>query len=98
MPVLYKKLGRDLWQTKGQVSAVTAVITCGIAIFVAFFACYRNLLLTRDSYYAHYRFYDFSIQLEKAPLSAVFKIADLPGVRAARGRIVKDVSLTVKDQ
>lgn len=98
MPVLYKKLGRDLWQTKGQVSAVTAVITCGIAIFVAFFACYRNLLLTRDSYYAQYRFYDFSIQLEKAPLSAVFKIADLPGVRAARGRIVKDVSLTVKDQ
>ncbi|PIQ23586.1 hypothetical protein COW36_14065 [bacterium (Candidatus Blackallbacteria) CG17_big_fil_post_rev_8_21_14_2_50_48_46] len=98
MPVLYHKLRRDLWQSKGQVAAVTAVITCGIAIFVAFFACYRNLVLTRDSYYASYRFHDFSIQLEKAPLSAVFKLADLAGVRAVRGRIVKDVNLTVAGQ
>jgi putative ABC transport system permease protein len=98
MPVLFHKLRRDLWQSKGQVTAVLAVMVCGIAIFTAFFACYRNLLLTRDSYYARYRFHDFSLQLEKAPLSAVFKLAALPGVRAARGRIVKDVSLSVSGQ
>ncbi|MEZ0374378.1 MAG: FtsX-like permease family protein [Candidatus Sericytochromatia bacterium] len=95
MSVLNRKLLRDLWQSKGQVVAVMAVIACGVAVYVTFYACYHNLLLTRDSYYARYRFHDMAIQLEKAPQSAVFRIAALPGVREASGRIVKDVNLSV---
>lgn len=98
MSVLNKKLWRDLWQSKGQVLAVTAVIACGIAVYVAFLSSYRNLVLSRDSYYSAYRFHDFSIQMEKAPETAVFKIKELAGVRNARGRIVKDVPLTVTNQ
>jgi putative ABC transport system permease protein len=95
MTVLNHKLRRDLWQSKGQVAAVLAVIACGIAVYVAFFSSYQNLLLTRDSYYARYRFHDFAVQMEKAPASAVFRISALPGVRTAQGRIVKDVNLSV---
>ena len=97
MAVLDHKLWRDLWKTKGQVIAVLAVITCGIAVYVAFYSSFNNLILTRDSYYSRYRFHDFSISLEKAPESASFRIASMPGVKNTRGRIVKDVNLTVKD-
>lgn len=95
MRVLNRKLLRDLFQSKGQVIAVLAVIACGIAVYVAFYSSYQNLLLTRDSYYARYRFHDISVQMEKAPESAVFRVASLPGVIEARGRIVKDVSLNL---
>lgn len=96
MKVLHRKLWRDLWQSKGQVLAVLAVITCGIAVYVAFLSSYYNLILSRDAYYAQYRFHDFSIQLEKAPQTAVLRIKELPGVRDARGRIVKDVNLALE--
>lgn len=95
MTVLDHKLRRDIWQTKGQVIAVLAVIACGIAVYVAFYSAFNNLILTRNSYYAQYRFHDFSVQLEKAPETAVFRVASLLGVKAARGRIVKDVNLGV---
>lgn len=98
MKVLDKKLIRDLFQTKGQVIAVSIVITCGIAVFVAFYSTYQNLLLSRDTYYQTYRFHDFSMSVEKAPLSSLFKIKEIEGVRALRGRIVKDISISLKGQ
>lgn len=95
MRTLNRKLLRDLRQSRGQVLAVLAVIACGIAVYGAFYASYHNLLLTRDGYYAQLRFHDLELQFEKAPASAVLRVAALPGVREARGRIVKDVNLSV---
>lgn len=95
MRILAKKLVRDIGRSRGQAAAVAAVMLCGIASQITFAGAHRNLLLTRDSYYATYRLADFFIMLERAPESAVFRIEQLPGVRDARGRIVQDVSLDV---
>jgi putative ABC transport system permease protein len=95
---LDKKLLRELWKIKGQVLAVTSVIACGITMYIAFYSAFLNLELSRDTYYAKYRFHDFSIQMEKAPLNSVFKIQNLPGVRAVSGRVVKDVTVSLKDK
>jgi len=93
--VLDRKLLRFLWESKGQAIAVTAVILTGVASFVCVLSAHRNLKLTRESYYREYNFADFWIPLEKAPLRAVGKVRELPGVSLARGRIVEDVNLDI---
>ena len=94
--VLDRKLLRDIWRARGQAIAVAAVILCGIACYVSLASAHQNLLLTRNSYYAQYRFADFEIALEQAPLTAGFKLETLPGVRQVRGRIVKDINIDIK--
>ena len=96
MKVLTKKLARDMYKSWGQALAVAAVVFCGVASYVSVASAHRNLLLTRDTYYAQYRLADFFILLERAPRTAVFKLEAIPGVREARGRIVKDVNLDVE--
>lgn len=98
MKVLDKKLIRTLWWSRGQSIAVAMVVLSGTACYIAIASAHSNLVLTRDSYYDQYRFADFEIQLERAPLTAVFKIESLPGVRQARGRIVEDVNLDLEGE
>ncbi|MFN8577474.1 MAG: FtsX-like permease family protein [Candidatus Sericytochromatia bacterium] len=98
MKALDKKLLRELWKIKGQVLAVSIVIACGVAVYIAFFSAFLNLNLTRDSYYKEYRFHDFSITLEKAPINSIFKIQNINGIKEASGRISKDVSINIKEQ
>lgn len=98
MKVLNKKLFRVIVATRGQSVAVAAVVLCGAACYISVASAHRNLKLTRDTYYSHYRFADFEIHLERAPQTAVFKIEALPGVHSARGRIVKDVNVDVAGQ
>jgi putative ABC transport system permease protein len=95
MAVLHKKLLRTILTSWGQSLAVAMVMLCGIASYVSVYSAYLNLGLTRDTYYAHNRLADFEIMLERAPLSAVFKTEEIPGVREARGRIVKDVNVDI---
>ncbi len=96
MRVLDKKLLRNIRKSWGQALAITMVILCGTAAYISMASAHRNLLLTRNSYYAHYRFADFQIMLERAPTTAVFKVENLHGLREARGRIVKEVNLDIE--
>jgi putative ABC transport system permease protein len=98
MRVLDKKLIRTLWWSRGQSIAVAMVVLCGTACYIAIASAHSNLVLTRDTYYAQYRFADFEILLERAPSTAIFKIESLPGVRQVRGRVVKDVNLDLEDE
>ncbi len=97
MKILNKKLLRDIQKAKGQAIAICAVIVCGIAGFSCILSAFRNLKLTRDTYYKEYNFADFTIMMENAPVSVLFKIKSLPGVTNAQGRIVKDVNLDIPD-
>lgn len=96
--VLYRKLARDILGSWGQSLAVAAVVLSGAALYVAMASSYRNLLLTRDAYYAQYRFADFFVSLERAPKSVRYRLEALPGVRQVRGRIVQDVSLDISGE
>lgn len=96
MSPLHRKLLRTLLQNWGQTLAVIAVVGCGIACYVCIHSAYLNLTLTRDTYYSQNRLADFEVMLERAPESAVFEVEAMPGVRRARARIVKDVSVDVE--
>lgn len=95
--VLNKKLLRDLWQSRTQAAAVAVIVACGVATYIAINSAYRNLLLTRDTYYEQYRFADFEIMVDRAPQSSAFKLEAIPGVRSVRARIVQDVNVDIED-
>ena len=98
MSVLNKKLFRGIWRARGQAIAVAMVVLCGAASYICMASAHRNLLLTRDTYYSEYRFADFEIHLERAPLRSVFKLENISGVRQARARIVKDVNVDIEGE
>lgn len=95
MKTLDRKLLRDLSGSWAQALAVSAVIMCGVTGFVTVFSAHHSLVLTRDAYFEQYRFGDFWVPLERAPLRVVKRLEALPGVVQAEGRIVEEVKLDV---
>lgn len=97
MTVLNKKLVRTIKWSWGQALATAIVVLCGTAGYLCLASVHKNLLLTRDTYYAQYRFADFEIYLERAPMRAADKLETVAGVRQVRGRIVKDVTVDIEN-
>jgi putative ABC transport system permease protein len=81
-----------LWR---QGVAIVGLLACGIAIFVMSTGMIRALQTSRDSYYRQFRFADGFASLVRAPLSLLARIDDIPGIRSATGRIVREVLVDV---
>ncbi len=92
---LNKRLIRHMIHIWGQALAIMAVVLLGTASYISMSSAHKNLLLSRDVYYQQYDFADFFISLERAPASMVYRLEDIPGVRAVRGRIVKDALVDI---
>ena len=95
MATLNRKLMRDVIHLRGQVIAITLVVACGVASFVAMRSTYNSLQLSQQSYYESYRFAEVFAQLKRAPDSMAPRIREIPGVRTAEFRVVADVTLDV---
>ena len=95
MATLDRKLIRDIIHLRGQVVAITLVVACGVASFVAMRSTYNSLLSSQQSYYESYRFADVFAQLKRAPDSVAVRISEIPGVGEAEFRVVADVTLGV---
>ncbi len=94
---LNKKLIRDLWNIKGQVSAITLVMAAGIAVFVIMFGVLDSLRLTQTTYYERYQFADVFASLKRAPQSVVERIGDISGVSVVEDRVVFGVTLQMEN-
>ena len=92
---LDRKLLRDLWNLKGQATAITAVIACGIATFVMSVSTISSLEATRTTYYNRYRFAHVFAHLKRAPETLRDRLRDIRGVAQVQTRIVMDVTLDV---
>src|SRR5690349_7848365 len=95
MAALDRKLIRDVIHLRGQVVAITLVVACGVAAFVAMRSTYNSLLSSQQTYYERYRFADVFVQLKRAPDSIATEITNIPGVAKAEFRVVADVTLDV---
>jgi putative ABC transport system permease protein len=95
MSALTSMLLRDLWRLRGQVLAISLVVACAVASYVAMHSTYRSLLLTRDDYYTLYRFADVFARFKRAPEMLTDEIRRIPGVATVQTRIVADVILDV---
>ena len=83
MAALNRKLIRDVAHLRGQVVAITLVVACGIASYVAMRSTYNSLLSSQQVYYQSYRFADVFVQLKRAPDSLASRINEIPGVATA---------------
>jgi putative ABC transport system permease protein len=95
MRALDRKLVRDLWQMRGQGTAVALVIACGAATFVMSLTTQDSLQRTRDAYYDRYRFAEAFAHVKRAPKGLGDRLADVPGVAHAQTRVVVEVTLDV---
>jgi putative ABC transport system permease protein len=95
MKPLVRKLFRDLLHLKGQMFAVSAVVACGIAVFVSMSSVKFSLEASRTNYYGKYRFGDVFMQLKRAPEFLGEAVRRIPGVASVSTRIVTDVTIDV---
>jgi putative ABC transport system permease protein len=96
MRALDIKLVRDLRRMSGQVVAIALVIAAGTATFVMSVAVLDSLRSMQSSYYERYRFADVFVQMKRAPQAILERLAAIPGVRYAQGRLVREVTLDVQ--
>ena len=98
MKVMHRKLIRDLRTNLGTLLSVIAITVIGAGVLIGLGSTQRNLEASQRAYYRAYRFADFWIDLKKAPMSAVKRLADLPGIDTAQGRVVYDVILDLEGE
>ncbi len=91
MRALNRKLWRDAWHYRGQMTAIAAVVACGIAVFVSLRSMNGYLRTSRDAYYTRSHFADVFVPVRRAPMRIVQQVAAIPGVAAVEPRIVVDV-------
>lgn len=92
-----RKLLRDLSLLKGQVVTIALVVAAGITAYVSTFSVYRSLSTSQQAYYERTRFADVFARLERAPNAVLERVATLPGVAQAEGRVVENVLLDMPD-
>ncbi len=98
MRALHRKLVRDLLGSVGALVSVVVIIAVGTGSFIGLGSAQRILEASQAAYYRDYRFADFWVDVKKAPLSAVERIAQMPEISALDARIVFDVILDLPDQ
>lgn len=95
MKTLDLKVLRDLVHLRGPLTAVTVLVACGVAMFIALRGMYGFLRERQATYYVEYRFGDVFAQVKRAPETLRPRLEAIPGVGALDLRIVQDVLLDV---
>jgi putative ABC transport system permease protein len=95
VPILDRKLLRDLWEMKGQALAIALVVAAGVTMYVTYLSNFDSLRRTRSEYFESARFADVFASLKRAPASLQPRIAAIPGVERVMTRVVADVTLDV---
>jgi len=89
------KVIRNLWQIKGQVLAISLVITVGVAMFIAYSSTFDSLSRTQQAFYDRNQFADVFAALKRAPNQLARRIGEIPGVARVDTRVVAEVTLDV---
>jgi len=87
LSALNRKLVRDLWRLRGQVFAVSLVVSAGVGVLVMSLTALTALSETATAYYERYRFADVFALVKRAPEHVARHIAELPGVQSVETRI-----------
>lgn len=90
-----RKLLREVWQHRGQMVSIAAVVATGIMTVLTMRGAYESLVVARDAYYRAARFPDVWVQLERAPESLVRRLRGIPGVAAVDTRVTLSATLDV---
>ncbi len=97
MTALNRKLIKDILHNWHMLLAVSSIIAVGIGCFVGMMSAAQNLEYARSSYYSFCRLADFWIDLKKAPVQEIKRLAMVPGISEIRERIQFRVVLDLAD-
>ncbi len=97
MATLDIKLLRDLRRMWAQALAIALVVAGGVASLVMAVGSLNSLEETRIAYYERLQFADVFATARRAPKALLTEIAEIPGVAAAEGRIVKLALLDIPE-
>ena len=97
MRALHRKLLYDLWRMKLQGFTIALLVACGIASLVSSIASYESLREARDHFYEVAHLADIFVRLDRAPLSVLDRLRDVPGVSVVQGRVSADFRLDLPD-
>src|SRR5262249_13343415 len=92
---LDRKLWRELGRMKGKATAVSLVMACGLAMLLMSRGLIYSLDSTRSEYFQAHRFASVFVQLKRAPLSLVQRLAQIPGVAAVQPGVAVQVPLDI---
>ena len=84
---LNRKLLRDLGRLRMQAVAVSAVLACGVALFVMATGMYNSLERARNHYYDSARMADVAVSVVRAPDPVAQELSQLAGVNALEARV-----------
>ncbi|SUS03330.1 conserved membrane hypothetical protein [uncultured Defluviicoccus sp.] len=87
MPVLDRKLWRDLWRMRINVVAIVLVLGCGVAILVMAVGMRESLERTRLEYYAAHKMADLAVTLVRAPNRVAVELEAVPHIAAIEPRV-----------
>lgn len=93
-PLLIKLL-RDLWTRKGTLFALVMILATGVACYTGMAAVYQDLDNARAKYYHQYNLADFTLDLKRAPETAIYKLENLPNILRLRKRIKINAVVTL---
>jgi putative ABC transport system permease protein len=92
---LHRKLLREVWQHRGQMLSIAAVVATGMMTVLTMRGAYESLDYARDRYYRTSRFPDAWVQLKRAPDPVVRRLREIPGVAAVETRVTLLATLDV---
>jgi putative ABC transport system permease protein len=87
MHTLNVKLLRDLWSMKGQMAAVSLVMSCGLMVMIMARGLVMSLETARDEYYASHRLAHVFCDLKRAPNAIGARLREIDGVASLETRI-----------
>lgn len=97
MSALDIKLLRDVRRLWAQSLAIAFVVAGGVASLVMAVGSFNSLEETRIAYYERLQFADVFAMARRAPKTLLTEIAEIPGVAAGEGRIVKLALLDIPE-
>ncbi len=95
--MLNRKLCRDLWQSKGILLAVMAIIAVGVGSMVGMTGTAIDLISAKNSYYSTCRMADFWVTLKKAPSADIENLLSIRGVSEIQTRIEYPVTVNMPE-
>lgn len=91
--VLYRKLGRDLLRTWGQVLSIALVVASGLSVLLGSLSTHAALVRARDRFNARNQFADVFAELKSAPAFLERHLGALEGVAQVETRLHSSVLL-----
>ncbi|MEN9704510.1 MAG: hypothetical protein RLZZ393_389 [Pseudomonadota bacterium] len=95
MNALRRKLLRDAWRLRGQVSTIALVIACGIAAFTGALSAHDSLLRLRERDYEEGRFAQVFAPLRRAPQRVAAELRTVDGVADVETTVAGRVVVTL---